>query len=145
MAAQHSPQANMALARRIVEEVWNQHQPQALEQFYAADYTNHNPSGGVTSDREGLRQWASACVAGMPDLRLTIEDQVAEGDRVVTRWTAQGTHQGQFMGVDPSGREVNVHGITIARVAGGQVVEEWASSDELGMLQQLGLIPAASG
>jgi steroid delta-isomerase-like uncharacterized protein len=142
---EHPLEANKALSRRIVEEAWNQHQPQAIETYYAAEYVNHQPVGGMTPDREGLKQWLTACIAGLPDLHLAIEEQVAEGDKVVTRWVAQGTHQGVFMGVAPSGRQVTVSGITIARVAGSQVVEEWANSDELGMLQQLGLIPAAPG
>ncbi len=142
MTAENRPKANKMLSRRIIEEAWNQHQPQALDNFYADEYVNHKPSGGVTPDREGLRQWITACVTAFPDLSLTIEELIAEGDKVATHWMARGTHQGIFMGVTPSGRQVSVRGITIARIEGDQVVEEWSSSDELGMLQQLGIVPA---
>ena len=77
-----------------------------------------------------------------PDMRITIEDQVAEGDKVVTRWTASGTHQGDLMGIDPTGRRATVTGITIDRISGGKVEETWTNFDAMGMMQQLGVIPS---
>jgi steroid delta-isomerase-like uncharacterized protein len=141
MTAENTSEANKALSRRITEEAWNQHQPQALDKFYADEYVNHQPSGGVTPDREGLKQWVTVCIMAFPDLSLAIEELIAEDDKVVTRWVARGTHQGDFMGVAASGSQVSVSGITTARTVGSQVVEEWSSSDELGLLQQLGVIP----
>jgi predicted ester cyclase len=74
--------------------------------------------------------------------QVTIEDQIAEGDRVVTRWSGQSTHQGEFMGIPPTGKTVRVTSISIDRVAGGQIVESWWESDQLGMMQQLGVVPS---
>jgi len=76
-----------------------------------------------------------------PDLVVPIEDQVAEGDKVVTRWTARGTHRGELMGTAPTGKQIVVPGVLIDRVVGGQIAEEWASYDALGMLQQIGALP----
>ena len=76
-----------------------------------------------------------------PDLHITVEDQVAEGDKVVTRYTTRGTHQGPFMGIPPTGKHVTVTGIVITRFANCKEVEEWANADWLGLLQQLGVVP----
>jgi predicted ester cyclase len=80
--------------------------------------------------------------AGVPDLTVTVEDQIADGDKVATRWTAQGTHDGELMGIDPTRRTAVVTGITVQRIGdGGQIVEGWTNWDMLGMLQQLGIAP----
>jgi steroid delta-isomerase-like uncharacterized protein len=76
-----------------------------------------------------------------PEIQMTVEDLIAEGDKVVTRWTARGTHQGELMGIPPSGNPVEVTGITIDRIEGGKVVETWANYDALGMMQQVGAVP----
>ncbi len=77
-----------------------------------------------------------------PDTQITVEDQIAEGDLVVTRWTARGTHQGELMGVPPSSNRATVEGITINRIADGKIAESWANYDALGMMQQIGAIPS---
>ena len=77
-----------------------------------------------------------------PDARVTVEDQVAEGDKVVSRWTATGTHTGDLMGTAPTGRSIEIPGITISRFSGGKIAEDWYQSDDLGMMQQLGVIPS---
>ncbi len=79
--------------------------------------------------------------SAFPDTQITIEDQLAEGDMVATRWTARGTHQGELMGVPPSGNRVEVAGITISRIEGGKIEEDWDNYDALGMMQQIGAIP----
>ena len=79
--------------------------------------------------------------SAFPDMQLTIEDQIAEGDKVVTRWTARGTHQGELMGIPPTGKQATVTGITVGRVANGKFVESWSNFDALGMMQQLGVVP----
>ena len=76
-----------------------------------------------------------------PDIQMTVEEQVAEGDRVVTRWSAQGTHEGELMGVPASGKQVTVSGITIARLADGKIQEEWSNWDGLGLMEQIGAMP----
>ena len=86
-------------------------------------------------------QYYATYRAAFPDTHLTIEDQIAEGDKVVTRWTATGTNQGTLMGIPPSGKRVTITGISITRIANGKAVEDWVNFDTLGMLQQIGAIP----
>jgi steroid delta-isomerase-like uncharacterized protein len=93
-------------------------------------------------DAEGHRQYSEAMIAAFPDIERSIEDLVAEGDKVVARWTARGTHTGDFQGLPPSGKVATSSGITIFRIADGRIVEEWSESDMLGLLQQLGAIPS---
>ena len=91
---------------------------------------------------ESFKQFVSSYLSAFPDLHYTIEDQIAEGDRVVTRWTAVGTHKGELMGIPPTGQQAVVTGITINRFVGEKVVEGWNNWDGLGMMQQLGVVPA---
>ena len=95
-------------------------------------------------DAEGHRQFSQAMVTAFPDLDRRIEDLFADGDRVAVRWTATGTHTGDFMGIPPSGTTATSSGITIFRIADGRIVEEWGHSDMLGLLQQLGAIPVGA-
>jgi predicted ester cyclase len=92
--------------------------------------------------RQGIKQFYGMLRAAFPDLHFTIEDQIAAGDRVVTRWTANGTHNGEFQGISPTGKQITIAGIDIDRLANGKVVECWPVADELGLLRQLGAIPA---
>ena len=91
-------------------------------------------------DRVGLKQGFAAYLAGFPDVHMTMEDVFAAGDRVAVRFTCYGTHQGQFMGVPPSGKQVTMTAILIHRLANGKMVEDWEWSDQLGVLRQLGLV-----
>jgi steroid delta-isomerase-like uncharacterized protein len=134
---------NKALLSRFMEEVGNQGKLDLTDKLYAPTYINHRHlPPGFSADREGWKQLFAMYRAAFPDLRFTVEEQVAEGDTVVTRWAVTGTHRGEMMGIPPTGKQVAVGGIWISRIRGGQVVEEWGVSDELGMLQQLGVIPA---
>jgi predicted ester cyclase len=110
----------------------------------ANDHVWHGPGGKEARGLKALKELAAGYLRAFPDLRMSIEDQIAEGDRVVTRWTAQGTHKGSLEGIAPTGKAVKVTGIVVDRFAGGKWVEEWESFDELGMMQQIGAIPAAS-
>ena len=110
--------------------------------MFAADFVNRSPAPGQAHDREGLTQFNLAIRAAFPDLTVTIDDLIAEGDKVVWRWSARGTQRGELMGIPPTGREVTLTGISIDRLAGGQIVERWGEIDNLGLLQQLGAIPA---
>jgi steroid delta-isomerase-like uncharacterized protein len=135
---------NKALVRRAVEDVWNQADYAALDELVASDFLIH----GATPDaeihgREGAAQFFVMLRAAFPDLHFTIDDQIAERDRVVTRWTARGTHKGEFQGIPPTGKQVEFSGNDIDRIAGGKVVECWPGVDELGLLRQLGALPAA--
>jgi steroid delta-isomerase-like uncharacterized protein len=135
-----SAEDNKALARRAYEAL-NQRNLALVDELCAPDIVDHNASRTI----QGLaayKQFLSMYLAGGPDLHFTIEDQVAEGDKVVTRYTAQGTHLGTFMGIPPTGKYITVTGISIIRVVNGKVVEEWANGDELGLLHQLEVIPA---
>jgi steroid delta-isomerase-like uncharacterized protein len=131
---------NKMLVRRVLEEVWNRGNFAVVDELIARDYVGH--SSIETRGAQGYKQFFVAQRKAFPDIQYTVEDQVAEGDRVVTRWKARGTHRGELMGIPPTGKQGAVTGITIFRIVGGNVVECWTNVDELGMLQQLGVIPA---
>lgn len=131
-----------AIARRYIEEVWNNGNLALIDELFTPDYINHSPNAGQMAGPEGLKQLITSFRQAAPDLHFTIDDLVAEGDRVVTRWTARGTHQGYLMGVPPTGRQISVEAIVIDRFVGGRIVEHWGVRDDLGMYQQLGLIPS---
>ncbi len=134
---------NKAVVRRSVEEGWNAHNLAVLGECYAATYLHHDASQPQARDYQGLLHWSGAMGSAFPDAQTTIEDLVAKGDTVVKRWTVRGTHQGELMGIPPTGKPVTLAGVTIYRLAGGQIVEGWWTYDSLGLLQQLGVIPAA--
>ena len=131
-----------AIARRYIEEVWNNGNLALIDELFAPDHINHSPNLGQMAGPEGLKQLIATFRQAAPDLHFTIDDMLAEGDRVVTRWTARGTHQGELMGVPPTGKQITVTAIVIDRIVGGRFVEHWAGRDDLGMYQQLGLIPS---
>ena len=135
---------NKALARRYVEEVWNRGNLSFIDEFVAPNATFHDPSvpGGKFTGPEGLRQFVQIYRGAFPDVRITIEDLIAEGDKVVSRWTATGTHKGELMGIAPTGKPTTVTGCDIAQYQNGKLVEAWATYDMLGMLQQLGVVPS---
>lgn len=133
---------NKALVRRGVENVWNGRNLDVIDEVVANDFVIHAASPDKEiHGREGVRQQFAGLRAAFPDLHFMIEDHIAEGDRVVTRWAAQGTHQGTFQGVPATGKRITLTGIDIDRIADGKVVECWMTMDELGLLQQLGVIP----
>jgi len=113
----------------------------ALVEVYADDIVLHEPDEDVRGI-EGLKQFVSMIRSAIPDLRITLEDDIAEGEKVVSRWRAQGTHQGELMGIAPTGNKVIITGITIHRIEEGKIVEEWENWDALGLMQQIGAIPS---
>ncbi len=131
-----------AIVRRYIEEVWNNGNLALIDELFAPDWINHTPSIGQTAGREGLKQLIAGFRAAAPDLHLTINDMIAAGDRVVTRWTAQGTHQGEVLGVPPTGKLITGTAIVIDRIVDGRIVEHWAGRDDFGLYQQLGLLPS---
>ena len=139
-----STEENKALVRRAFEAV-NKGQEAAmaaLEELYAASaYVWHGPGVFPDLDRAGMKQMMPAFFTALPDLHYTVEDLIAEGDKVVSRFTARATHQGEIMGVPATGKGVTYTGIYISRFAGGKCVEDWFSGDMLGLFQQLGAIP----
>jgi predicted ester cyclase len=138
-----STEENKALARREVEEMFNQGgNLDAAEEIYAPDYVSHNPTSGGIRGIEGAKQYAATLRQAFPDLENTIEDMVAEGDKVVTRFRARGTHQGETEDFGPpTGNRAEVTGIAIERISEGKIVEDWTNFDALGLMQQLGLVP----
>jgi len=132
---------NKAVARAVFD-VFNGADPAELDDVVAPDAVDHDPYNPFREEgREGLKKVISMYREAFPDLEFTIEDQIAEGDKVVTRWVGGGTHQGELMGVAPTGKTSTVTGIGIDRIDNGQVVEAWGNWDALGMFQQLGLVP----
>ena len=135
-------EANKAMVLRLIEGVWDRGDVAIVDDLIAVDYLGHaSTPADETHGREGYKQFWSSLRAAFPDLRATVEDQIADGDRVVTRWTCCATHTGEFHGIPPTGRQGRMTGITIDRIADGKVVECWTSADELGLLQQLGVVP----
>jgi predicted ester cyclase len=132
---------NKAKVRRIIEEVYGQGRLDLVEEVATGDLVIHAGSLDIRG-REGAKEYVAALRAGFPDIRFTIEDQVAEGDTVVTRWSARGTHSGNFAGVPATGRAIRMTGTDIDRMAGGKVAECWSHLNELGLMRQLGAVPA---
>ncbi len=132
---------NKDIARRVYEEVANTGNLALLDQLMAANIVYHGP-GMEIKGVQGAKEMINGYRTAFPDLRMTVEDQVAEGDKVVTRWSARGTHRGDLQGIAPTGKKVTVTGINIDRIAGGKIAEEWEIFDLMGMMQQLGVIPA---
>jgi steroid delta-isomerase-like uncharacterized protein len=132
---------NKALARRFYE-IWMEGNVDALDEVAAPDTVDHDPYNPHGQEGlEGAKKTIAMYRDAFPDVHFTIEDQVAEGDRVVTRWTATGTHEGELMGIQPSGNKATVTGITIDRIENGKIVEGWTSWDTLAMMQAIGAIP----
>ena len=131
---------NKTLARRSWEII-SQRNPDALEEVYTADSVLHEPDQDLQG-LEGAKQFLSLYLAAFPNLNVTVEDVMAEGDQAVTRWTARGTHQGETEEFGPpTGRQMELEGVTIHRIEGGKIVEEWERYDNLSVLQQLGIVP----
>jgi steroid delta-isomerase-like uncharacterized protein len=133
---------NKALARRVFEEVWNQGNVDAIDELMSPDFVNHGGPPGIPSDGEGFKQMVAMYTSAFPDIHFHIEDQIAEGDTVATRWSGHGTHQGELMGIPPTNKQVAVTGIAMDRIAGGVVAESWGEFDQMGMMQQLGVVPS---
>jgi steroid delta-isomerase-like uncharacterized protein len=136
-----STQANKTNNHRFYEEVWNKGYLAVVDELIAADAVLHNPTT-IVHGPEGLKQYVAMYRTAFPDIHFTIEDEIAEGEKVVTRWTARGTHHDSLMGIPPTGRLVSMTGIVVSYLDQGLLVESWSNFDALGMLQQLGEIPA---
>ncbi len=137
-----STDENKALVRRAYEELVNRGNLARIEELVREDYVDHTQAPGWPTDREGLRQQVAYFRSAFPDIHVTLEELIAEGDTVAVRQTMRGTHRGEFFGIPPTGRPVTLAGIHLWRVADGQLVEHRANNDDLGLLQQLGAIPA---
>ena len=140
-------EANKAIVRRWFEEVWNQGREVTIDELFAV-----NGIGYGLGDTEapiqgpaGIKPFVRNLRGALPDIHMKIEDIMAENDRVTVRITAEGTHKGGNLGVAPTGRRIRIEGIVVLRIANGQIVEGWNSWDQLGLLRQIGALPAVEG
>ena len=128
-----APEARLATADRAVDE------------YFAPNFVAHRPPPGISPDISGTKQWNAAILKAFPDYNVTVDDQFTDGDKVVTRWTARGTHRGEFLGIAPTGRQGTLSGITISRYEGGKIVESWFEWDNLELMRQLGAYSSGGG
>jgi steroid delta-isomerase-like uncharacterized protein len=139
-----SVEENKALVRRYLGDAFAEVQRgnlAATDELLASDATFYDPGAPPSVGREAQRQRSTVLVSAFPTAHFTIEEMVAEGDKVAVRWTFNGTHEGPFMGLPPTGKNVTMTGITIYRIVNGKIQEAWSNFDQLGVLQQLGVVP----
>jgi steroid delta-isomerase-like uncharacterized protein len=136
-------ETNKTVSRRLFEEVWNKGNMAVLNEIIAKDLVNSGPGTlpGLPTGPEGSKQLVTVYRNAFPDVHFTIDEQIAEGDKVVTRWTAHGTHQGELVGISATGKSSTVTGIAVDRIVDGKIAESWGIFDQFGMMQQLGVIP----
>jgi steroid delta-isomerase-like uncharacterized protein len=128
---------NKEKVRRFLQEAFNEGNLGVADEIFATDYVLHDPTTPEEiSGPEGIKQFVQMYRSAFPDTHITVEDQIAEGDEVVTRWRGRGTHQGELFGIPPSGNQVEITGITISRFEGGKIAEAWTNSDTLGLIAQ---------
>ena len=130
---------NKAIVRRFWEEAFNTGNLAVVDEIFAPDYGHITTGGTMGHGPEHVKHTITRDRIGFPDFRCTIEDMIAEGDKVVVRWTARGTHQGIFRGIPPTGKQVTITGVEIHRVVGGKSVAGWRKWDRMEVLQQLGV------
>ena len=136
-----STEENKALARRVLEEMFNKGNLDVADDLLAPDYVDHDPA--MPEDihgPEGFKQYVGAYRSAFPDLHLEIEEQIAEGDLVATRWTGTGTDDGELAGIPPTGKRVTLPGMEIVRISGGKLVEGWEGYDSMNLMRQLGVM-----
>jgi steroid delta-isomerase-like uncharacterized protein len=138
-----SAEDDKSVARRYFDELWTGGDQSFIDRHVSSDYVFHDSGtpGGVRGT-DGLRRYYSRYREGFPDMRFTVEDQIAEGNKVATRWSVEATQSGPFLGMPPSNKSIHVTGINIFRIVDGYIVEGWHNLDVLGLLQQLGVAPA---
>ena len=133
---------NKRVAKRLYEDVIGGGEVELIDELVSKDYFGHASAPEFeTRGREAYKQFVHGLRGAFPDLKLKVEEQVAEGDRVVSRWVASGTHNGEYFGIPPSGKQGSMNGITIERIVDGVALECWTNSDDLGLLRQIGAIP----
>jgi steroid delta-isomerase-like uncharacterized protein len=132
---------NKDVIRAYVETIFNQQQVDRADELVAPDYLDHAALPGQAPGLEGAKKKWAMYLTGIPDLRVTIEELVAEADKVAVCRSYEGTHRGELLGVPPTGKQVRVGGISIFRLAGGKIAEQWEQLDRLALMQQLGVLP----
>lgn len=139
-----STEQNKATVRRFYEEMLSGHDLGVAGELFTENFVDHDPDdpGGRLSGVEGAREEVGQYIAAFPDMQVSVDDLFGEEDRVVVRGTLRGTHQGAFAGIPPTGKSVTVGAMQAFRLVDGKIAEAWLSIDRLGMLQQLGMMPA---
>jgi len=134
---------NKAIVRRLYEEVWNKRKLEVINEIISPSHGLQAPNiSGSSIGPAAYRRNVSLFLAGYPDLRLTIQDIIGEKDKVVACWTISGTHKGDYLGIPATNKKVSVDGMTIHHIAGGKIMDSYSNWDALGMMQQLGVVPA---
>jgi steroid delta-isomerase-like uncharacterized protein len=136
-----SPETNIATVRRMIEQVYNKRQLDLIEEFFTVDIVQHIVGYPSSTGLEALRQNIAMGLNGFPDFRLTFEDEIAAGEKVAARWTMTGTQKGEVFGIPATGKQVTHSGVTFYRLSNAKITELWLLADNLGMMQQLGVIP----
>jgi steroid delta-isomerase-like uncharacterized protein len=139
---QSETERNKAVVRRFIEEVQNRKNMDLFDELNAPDFVNLSAPPGMPTDREGGKMFLGGFLNAFPDSQITIDDMIAEGDRVVTKKTFTGTHTGEFGGIPASGNSVTLQYVDILRLRDGKIIEHWLCMDQLTFLQQLGAIPS---
>ena len=137
-----SVENNKALIRRLYDEVFAKWNLGVVDDLVGPEFVGHEMPPGTPPGPVGFKQFYGWLRSAFPDLRYVVDDVIAEGDKVVVRWTWHCTHRGDFMGVPPTGKQATVSGMAIYRLAGGKCVERWVELSLLGLLQQLGAVPS---
>lgn len=137
-----STEQSKALIRRLFEEGINQKRPSVFGELIAPNFVIYDAPPGMQHGPEGFRQFVELFLTALPDAHVTFEDEFADGDVVIHRGYVTATHQGEFQGIPPTGKQVKIKTLDIWRVADGKAVENWVQMDMLGLMQQLGVIPA---
>ena len=140
--------ANKRIGRLVLEQMWGEGRLELADELYAAGYVDHvgrGPEPVEVKGVAGIKQAVSTFRAAFPDLSYLVEDQVAEGDMIVSRFSAGGTHRGTFLGFAPTGRKIAYSGVDINRVRDGRIIESWVNYDALALLQQLGIVNEIAG
>jgi steroid delta-isomerase-like uncharacterized protein len=133
---------NATVIDRINEEAFNRGEVSVLDELVADDFVEHDPMPGMSPDRQGLKAMIRGLHEAFPDFHTKVEDQIVAGDKVVERWSCTGTQEGEFMGLPPTNRHIEIHGMDISRLADGRLVEHWTQIDMVSVLQQLGVMQA---
>lgn len=138
-------QASPSIVRRIYDQAFNQGNLAIIDELVSVDAAAHMGSWGLPANRLGLKQMIASLRSAFPDLYCTVEDEIREGEKLASHWTMRGTHKGIFMGSQPTGRLIHVQGFIFAHTADGLIIEGWILIDQMGMLQQLGIVPPPRG
>lgn len=140
-----STEENKAIYRRYIDDGFNQGKLATVDELLAPSYVDHNAAPGTPTNAEGVKQVITMFRAAFPDLKITFEAQLAEGDLVASRFTFRGTQRGPLFGIAATNRAVTMKGLSIVRIENGQVTDTWIQNDVMGLMQQLGATPPAGG